>query len=74
MCVHFGTVGSLQLSCGPFCKFNNLPLSKDDHDYGINNGGNTYADRDKSKHVFLEFIDEPKVRPSDFNREALRDL
>ena len=32
----------------------------DDHDYGINDGGNSYSMRQESQQVFLDFFDEPK--------------
>eukprot|EP01121_Diplochlamys_sp_Union-15-3_P021217 TRINITY_DN8526_c0_g1_i1.p1 TRINITY_DN8526_c0_g1~~TRINITY_DN8526_c0_g1_i1.p1 ORF type:complete len:419 (+),score=55.40 TRINITY_DN8526_c0_g1_i1:50-1306(+) len=31
----------------------------DDHDYGKNDGGIEYADKDKVQHIFLDFLDEP---------------
>jgi len=36
-------------------------LMKDDHDYGINDGGSDYLDKELSKKIFLEFLDEPQV-------------
>lgn len=35
----------------------------DDHDYGINDGGKFYTNREESQQVFLDFIGEPKVSP-----------
>ena len=32
----------------------------DDHDYGINDGGNSYSKRQESQQIFLDFFDEPK--------------
>lgn len=33
----------------------------DDHDYGVNNGGAAYLEREQSKQLFLDFFDEPKT-------------
>jgi alkaline phosphatase D len=35
----------------------------DDHDFGLNNGGNNYADRAASMQLFLDFVDEPAASP-----------
>lgn len=35
----------------------------DDHDYGINDGGNEFSNREASQEVFLDFIGEPKDSP-----------
>jgi len=35
----------------------------DDHDFGMNNGGHEYADRDASQGLFLDFLDEPLDSP-----------
>lgn len=35
----------------------------DDHDYGINDGGVHYAQKDKSQQLMLDFLDEPKNSP-----------
>ena len=32
----------------------------DDHDYGVNDGGNTYTMREESEKIFLDFFNEPK--------------
>ncbi|MEZ7956356.1 MAG: alkaline phosphatase D family protein [Rubritalea sp.] len=32
----------------------------DDHDYGVNDGGNDYAKRVESEKIFLDFFNEPK--------------
>lgn len=33
----------------------------DDHDYGINDGGVNYAQKDESQQLMLDFLDEPKT-------------
>ncbi|EEY69376.1 uncharacterized protein PITG_05604 [Phytophthora infestans T30-4] len=35
----------------------------DDHDYGINDGGKFYTNREESQQIFLDFIGEPKDSP-----------
>ena len=35
----------------------------DDHDYGLNDGGLWYSDREPSQQIFLDFLDEPKDSP-----------
>ncbi|CAH0516723.1 unnamed protein product [Peronospora belbahrii] len=35
----------------------------DDHDYGINDGGKLYSNREESQQVFLDFIGEPVDSP-----------
>ena len=41
---------------------NNVPLiaTWDDHDYGENDAGRHFAEKEKSKEVMLDFFDEPK--------------
>jgi alkaline phosphatase D len=34
-------------------------LDQDDHDYGLNNGGAEYANRNETQKMFLNFLDEP---------------
>lgn len=35
----------------------------DDHDYGVNDGGNTYPKREESEKIFLDFFKDPKDSP-----------
>jgi hypothetical protein len=42
-------------SDGDLCK------RQDDHDYGVNNGGAAYLEREQTKQLFLDFFDEPKA-------------
>jgi alkaline phosphatase D len=35
----------------------------DDHDYGNNNGGGSFALKVPMKELFLEFLDEPQDSP-----------
>lgn len=35
----------------------------DDHDYGVNDGGNTYSKREDSQAIFLDFFKEPADSP-----------
>jgi len=32
----------------------------DDHDYGVNNGDKSYKYKERSRHLYLDFLDEPK--------------
>jgi alkaline phosphatase D len=42
----------------------------DDHDYGINDGGNSYPKREESERIFLDFFNEPADSPRR-NREGV---
>ncbi|OWZ21328.1 hypothetical protein PHMEG_0004135 [Phytophthora megakarya] len=44
---------------------NNTPIIGiwDDHDFGINDGGKHFPNRDDSQQIFLDFIHEPKDSP-----------
>src|SRR5687768_3604593 len=35
----------------------------DDHDYGLNNGGNEFVARDESQRALLDFLGEPQASP-----------
>lgn len=35
----------------------------DDHDYGINNGDMTYYNKNLTRRLFLDFIEEPEQSP-----------
>jgi alkaline phosphatase D len=35
----------------------------DDHDYGVNDGGNTYEMRDESQQIFVDFFKDPEDSP-----------
>jgi alkaline phosphatase D len=54
-----------RLSCKP--EFSNLISSVftlavwDDHDFGVNDGGEDYCCKEKSKEIFLDFWNEPEV-------------
>jgi alkaline phosphatase D len=54
-----------QLSCKP--EFSNLISSVytlavwDDHDFGVNDGGEDYCCKEKSKEIFLDFWNEPDI-------------
>ncbi len=36
-----------------------LLCTQDDHDFGLNNGGSDYVDKDATQQMFLDFLDEP---------------
>ncbi len=44
---------------------NTVPImgTWDDHDYGVNDGGNEFEQKDASKQAFLDFMDVPKDSP-----------
>jgi alkaline phosphatase D len=39
-----------------------LSILQDDHDYGKNDGGAEYPNKQGSQQLFLDFLDEPKDR------------
>jgi hypothetical protein len=57
--------------CFPRAKLTSeMKKTKDDHDYGLNNGGEEYPDRALSQKLFLNFLDEPADSPR-WQREGL---
>jgi alkaline phosphatase D len=40
-----------------------LRTKQDDHDYGMNDGGADYVDREISQQIFLDFVEEPVHSP-----------
>lgn len=44
-------------------KSTTLLATWDDHDFGVNDGGNTYPKRTESQKIFLDFFKEPKNSP-----------
>jgi alkaline phosphatase D len=44
--------------------------TKDDHDYGLNNGGAEYTDKKESQKILLNFLEEPGNSPR-WNREGV---
>lgn len=43
-----------------FIKKNAVIGTWDDHDYGVNDGGRSYSQKEKSKDLFLDFLDVPQ--------------
>lgn len=50
---------NLTLNAKGYDKLKNVVGIWDDHDYGLNNAGKEFPDRDRNREHFLNFLGEP---------------
>ncbi|MFK7909968.1 MAG: alkaline phosphatase D family protein [Akkermansiaceae bacterium] len=55
----YGELGALE-GFQKLSKQSKVIATWDDHDFGVNDGGNTYTKREESETIFLDFFNEPK--------------